>query len=553
MGGRLLLPISSRLVLTAGLLGIFVPALAILSALTQRTSHDGQWVEALGSAAFNILFFGLLLSLAVSLPSRCARVSALALVYVLTASFVFVYLYHLLLYRQPLGDPSVAAILDTNPGELTEFLRWALNLNYLAIAATAASSVLLALLIAYPLRLARHRQGTPVLGVFAVLALMSAIGIYERTLARNNQLFFFPRTVSHTLWNKRAVAEAQKLIEKNEVGAIEAVSGDATHVLIIGEASTRRHMSLYGYGRPTSPRLEAIRSELHVAQNACSSRGATAPALQEMLTFATRTSSEALYTSPTLLQIMKAAGYKIFWLSNQQMYGKFDNWSTILSAPAEVRVLVNRVGWSEGASFDGQLLEPFEAALADPAPKKLIIVHLLGAHADYKLRYPPEFEHFPELSPAPGPVRPLPRDLLSKYNAYDNAMLYDDHVVAELIARVMPLDRGSVTFLSDHGEALGETSDFIGHIDGPTPKQVYEIPLLFWLSKTVRERFGEQLSNFQSNLTQPFQSDALIHNLLDLYGVRHPLFRGERSLFSPAYQPVPRYCDTLAHGPWTSP
>ena len=39
-------------------------------------------------------------------------------------------------------------------------------------------------------------------------------------------------------------------------------------------------------------------------------------------------------------------------------------------------------------SLDGELLDCIQEALADPAERKFIIVHLLGAHPHYRLRFP---------------------------------------------------------------------------------------------------------------------------------------------------------------------
>ena len=85
----------------------------------------------------------------------------------------------------------------------------------------------------------------------------------------------------------------------------------------------------------------------------------------------------------------------------------------------------------------------------------------------------------------------------------------------------------------------------MGHIDAVAPRQVYEIPLVFWLSRQVRERLGGRLPAITSNLDRPFQSDGMIHTLLDLYGVGHRAFQPDRSLFSDGYRPYARFCDTL--------
>lgn len=59
-----------------------------------------------------------------------------------------------------------------------------------------------------------------------------------------------------------------------------------TLVLVIGESTTRQHMSLYGYTRPTTPKLEALRGQLTVFNEVFASRPYTIEALQQILTFA---------------------------------------------------------------------------------------------------------------------------------------------------------------------------------------------------------------------------------------------------------------------------
>jgi heptose-I-phosphate ethanolaminephosphotransferase len=72
------------------------------------------------------------------------------------------------------------------------------------------------------------------------------------------------------------------------VGISEAGAAPATHVLVIGESTTSRHMSLYGYPRRTTPRLDNLRAQLDVVADACSSRGTTVAQMKELLSFATR-------------------------------------------------------------------------------------------------------------------------------------------------------------------------------------------------------------------------------------------------------------------------
>lgn len=81
--------------------------------------------------------------------------------------------------------------------------------------------------------------------------------------------------------------------------------------------------------------------------------------------------------------------------------------------------------------YDEVVLAPFKEALADPAEKKFIVVHLLGTHMRYEFRYPEDkaiFKGKDSLVPSN-----LKESQVEDYNAYDNAQHYNDYIVSTLI------------------------------------------------------------------------------------------------------------------------
>jgi heptose-I-phosphate ethanolaminephosphotransferase len=199
-----------------------------------------------------------------------------------------------------------------------------------------------------------------------------------------------------------------------------------------------------------------------------------------------------------------------------------------------------------GGRLDGDLIPLLHDILSDGAQRRFIILHLLGSHAAYDLRYPPDFSRFgADTIEAQLRQSGMSGSAIRTYNEYDNSILYTDHVLGELISGIPKDANASLIYLSDHGEALGETSSFVGHIDGPAPRQVYQIPLLFYFSPSERAQLGERLGVLRQNLQRPIQSDTLIHTLLDIYGVDFPALKADRSLLSRSYRPPARYCDRL--------
>lgn len=92
--------------------------------------------------------------------------------------------------------------------------------------------------------------------------------------------------------------------------------------------------------------------------------------------------------------MMKQAGYKTFWITNQQTMTKRNTMLTTFSEQADEQVYLNNNRNQNAAQYDGDVIEPFNKALTDPAQRKLIVVHLLGTHMSYQYRYPPSFDKF---------------------------------------------------------------------------------------------------------------------------------------------------------------
>ena len=75
---------------------------------------------------------------------------------------------------------------------------------------------------------------------------------------------------------------------------VDAHAGQpSTLVLVIGESTNRQRMSLYGYPRATTPKLDALRDQLAVFDNVITPRPYTIEALQQVLTFADEQNPDA--------------------------------------------------------------------------------------------------------------------------------------------------------------------------------------------------------------------------------------------------------------------
>lgn len=222
-----------------------------------------------------------------------------------------------------------------------------------------------------------------------------------------------------------------------------------TLVLVIGESTQRGRMSLYGYPRETTPELDALHKtdpNLTVFNNVVTSRPYTIEILQQALTFANEKNPDLYLTQPSLMNMMKQAGYKTFWITNQQTMTARNTMLTVFSRQTDKQYYMNQQRTQSAREYDTNVLKPFEEVLKDPAPKKLIIVHLLGTHIKYKYRYPENQGKFDGNTDHVPPG--LNAEELESYNDYDNANLYNDHVVASLIKDFKAADPNGFWFTS---------------------------------------------------------------------------------------------------------
>jgi len=310
----------------------------------------------------------------------------------------------------------------------------------------------------------------------------------------------------------------------------------ATLVLVIGESTNRQRMSLYGYPRETTPELDALRDQLQVFDNVVTPRPYTIEALQQVLTFADQEHPERYLTTPSVINLMKQAGYKTYWITNQQTMTKRNTMLTTFSEQADEQVYLNNNREQNARQYDGDVLAPFAKVLADATPRKFIVVHLLGTHMSYQYRYPPEFERFTDRNGAPDNVTD---DQLPTYNSYDNAVLYNDHVVASLIKDLSGAQANSMLlYLSDHGEAVFDAPkpDVLGRNEAAPTSPMYTVPFIVWSSPQWQ---GQTPRDFTAALSRPYSSAHFIHTWADLAGLRFAEYEAHKSLVSHDFRPMP--------------
>ncbi|MBX3637375.1 MAG: phosphoethanolamine--lipid A transferase, partial [Rubrivivax sp.] len=410
-------------------------------------------------------------------------------------------------------DPTMMRnVLRTDLAEARELLSWSLL-------ATLLLYGVLPLLLLTRLRLRRQplgralawRAGSMLLA--AALLAGSLLAVFQpfSSLMRNHRELRYLITPANLLWSTGAVLASQArgaaaprraigldarpgplMTQRAATGPQGRQARPLVVVLVVGETARAANWGLSGYTRQTTPVLARL-PLLNFAQvTACGTNTETSlPCM--FAPVGRRDYDEArIRGSESLLHLLARAGVTVWWRDNQSgCKGVCDG------LPYEEVVSANPAGiCSQGHCLDEGLLAGLDERLARARGTQLWVLHMLGNHGpSYFRRYPAAFARF-------GPA--CEEDDLQRcsreqiVDAYDNALLYTDHVLASLVGKLTAAaDRvdSAMLYVSDHGESLGENGLYLhGMPYAIAPDVQTRVPMALWTSSGLPRAAGLDLA-----------------------------------------------------------
>lgn len=304
---------------------------------------------------------------------------------------------------------------------------------------------------------------------------------------------------------------------RNQVLHARASNTDAAEivVLIIGESASATRWSMLGYERETTPLLQNMPGLLAFSnvlalspatRNAIPGAIAHRPVLQP-------TGKIDLQGTPSIVQAFREAGYQTHWISNQAPLGMHDSALSLYAQEAHSVRFLNPGTYDQRTSHDDVLLPALTHALETPG-KQFVVLHLMGSHFDYALRYPPAFDYFQPSSQA----RALPSPAQVN-NSYDNSIRYTDFILASAIEIVAQRSqRAAVLYFSDHGvdPATGPCSSGSA---GRHSEATYRVPVAIWLGSAQQQQTPDLWQQLKRNQHLPYTTRAAYGSLLQLGGI----------------------------------
>ncbi|MFW2357239.1 phosphoethanolamine transferase, partial [Hydrogenophaga sp.] len=303
-----------------------------------------------------------------------------------------------------------------------------------------------------------------------VLLIGSVFVVYQdfSALMRNQKEMRYLVTPANFLYSTARVLTAdtrQAAVARMTVGA-DARQGASWSarprptllVLAIGETARAANWGLNGYVRQTTPEL-AKQDVLNFTDvTACGTNTETSLPCMFSAVGRRNYDEERIRGSESLLHVLDRAGFQVLWRDNQSgCKGVCDGLPTQQIDPAQ---------WPElcvdGRCLDDALLSGLDTVARDAKGNLVVVLHMLGNHGPtYYKRYPDAFRRFSPTCDT-GELRKCTKEEI--VNAYDNALLYTDHILSKTINFLKQQERTfdtALMYVSDHGESLGESGLYL--------------------------------------------------------------------------------------------
>lgn len=347
--------------------------------------------------------------------------------------------------------------------------------------------------VPYALLFALYNLGLPRLtlprarSALLLVALLLAAQPYKA--ARQGMVRFMPQDGHSSLFNAiRAfsyyavnlsdvpVSRGSASYRPYRVEAVPAAAATAppTIWLVVFDSTRLDRWSLAGYARDTTPNMARwVRRGDARWHRGIAGAVATRASLTLLLNGVREPGHLRQLRSheSNLFRLAKRAGYRTYWLTTQyrdDMLPQFDAASIEVARsreddPARIK-----------ARGDDAIFDQLDAVAPAPGERRLMVMLLRTAHLPFEDAYRrqgPRYRRWPDRA---GSGALSAED--ARRNAYDNAIAYQDELVARLYRRFEAMgEQGLFVVTSDHGQMLGEDGVW-GH--NVLTEAVAQVPML---------------------------------------------------------------------------
>jgi len=357
--------------------------------------------------------------------------------------------------------------------------------------------------------------------LIAIICLYSFSDTYAGFFRQQKQLRYYTNPTFALYSLGQIIVSSEKPGSAVITSVIEEASlplGDSDHeliIMVVGETARRDRFSLNGYKRMTNPELakeENLVSYTNIDACGTSTR-ISVPCMFSILNRNEFSNSDAAGME-NVLDVLHRVGVSILWRDNNSSAKGvadrvvYEDFKTPAANPV-----------CDPECRDVGMLHNLQTYIDAEDSDILIVLHQMGNHGPaYFKRYPPEFERFTPACHSEELSNCSPAEI---DNAYDNAILYTDYFLSQVIALLKantPRFETAMLYVSDHGESMGEKGLYLhGMPYAIAPKEQTEVPVIVWIghSSDVDIATAVNLHNKTNS------HDAVFSALLALFEIEH--------------------------------
>ena len=291
------------------------------------------------------------------------------------------------------------------------------------------------------------------------------------------------------------------------------------YVIILGESARKDYLHAYGYPVNDTPFMSSANGTLIDGMTSAGTN--TVASLRLMLTLPDKEKWEPNYDL-SLVDLIKSAGLKTYWLSNQGFLGEYDTPVASLASKSDETIFLKKGGSFNSTNYsDFDLIPKFAQVLEDPTQgKRFIVLHIYGSHplaCDRVEDYPKIFND----------------NDIEKKNEYLNCYITSIKKTDDFIKKVYETLKEneqkthrtfSMIYFSDHGLCHQEDDKHgVTLFNQNCHSQLHHNIPLFKISSDDTER--KEYKTFKSGLN-------FLEGIANWIGIKNPKLTLEEDLFS---------------------
>lgn len=469
--------------------------------------------------AFSIYLFGILVGLALlPLPS------------IVIGSFIFVFVFipfalliYYMMYHTVIDEKGMMLIQNTDYNETIEFLRSYSAYRVLSVVVVVFLIAITCFFIpyVYPMQYSATSWWQVTVAFVATIIMAFYVwkpnhGLFMRTGVA--QLYLLVKDYEKR--NSQYAEQQRKRYDLLEVRVRRQLQNPHTILLVIGESASRDFMSAFSNTKEnTSPWLKSLsedREHCVLFNHAYSCDNQTVPTLEKVLTSYNQYDGGDFYTSYSIVDVAKKAGYCVHWYSNQGHLGVADTPITLVANTAQfpkwTQQELNHV------QYDESLIDFLKEV--NPRTNNLVVLHLMGSHFNYENRFPPHFYQWKD------------KNIHDNITNYKNTLFYTDHVLQQIYNYGREhLNLQTMVYFSDHADVPDRhrQPNFGGFLH-------LRIPLAIWIGDEFIQNRSNIAKQLRGNEKCYWTNDLLFDLVCGLLDIESNIIKEENSLTSPNYK-----------------